>query len=125
MVQWFKKKEPELSITFDQVALKKKASKNLEKLWEMRGDQSYKVLLEQIQIAKNIYILSLGDIKPDEHASHNIASIKGGIKALEWFQASIDMEFDRRRKIQESQGQEDSYSKKIIGNKRPRARPAI
>ncbi len=79
-------------------------STNIGKLWELRNDPSYKILLDVIRLSKNHHILSLSDIQADEHASHNIAAIKGGIKALNVFESAIETEFTRRRQLSETEG---------------------
>lgn len=127
MALWFKPKykAPLIELSYDKDSLQTKLTKSFTKLYDYRDEMSYRIVLDQLQTLKNLYILEMGDIKPDSQASHNIAAFKGGIKAMEYFQKTMENEF-RKLKIQkQTQDETKGHATKIVGKRSNRSRPSI
>jgi hypothetical protein len=98
------------------------------KLYERRIEDSWRLLMSQLERARNLYILDLSRLKVKDGDYSTYWKQIGRIEALEAFHTTVHTELSGLKKEQESEGKMKNNEEKIAGTKqrrKPKHGPAI
>lgn len=130
MVQWFKKKhdvepvsevvallphnESSNFLSFNKEELWKRVQEQWGFLYELRGENSWKLLMAQIERIKNIYVLDTNLLKKKDSLEIEYARHQGRIEALTSLEKLVQTEMERLKTLQDSAGQKKNGEKSMI-----------
>lgn len=126
MALWFKKtRKHELLLNYNHNDLKERVTKNWKLLHEYRGEASWKILMQQLELCHNMEVLSLSKLDANERSLTRLAIHKGVVDFISDLKAALNHEFSRIEKEKTKEGNV-SYGDKVVGKpSRGRKRPTF
>lgn len=128
MGQWFKKKPQEIIVKteptfeFNREKLKKEMGLNWTELYALREQDSYKILLRQVELAWQTEVLDTAGLAP-EVAAQAHAYRRGRMQAFKDLLESVVLAFEQQKVTEQTKGEETVPRIKMI--QRSTAKPAI